>query len=254
MALFIDGPANSVDALTDEDSGLLDTAEICGINVSTKLRLAWEEIHSDLYLWLQRPRPVMELIWAPTLRMDQIIVNGPLRRWERMSALAHVYRDAYFSQLVDRYQAKWDEYTALTRDAREIFIATELELTGDPIRKAEPPLLSTTEGAGMGGTFYASVAWVNAEKQEGQASEASSITAPAETYVTVSVTGAPENATGFNVYVGSTPNSMTLQNASPLAPGSSYTYIPGMVSGGRGPGYGQSPQFRRRLTRTILRG
>ncbi len=99
MALFIDGPANSVDALTDEDSGLLDTAEICGINVSRKLRLSWEEIQSDLYLWLERPRPAMEVVWAPTPRVEQIIVNDPLRRWERMSALAHVYRDAYFSQL-----------------------------------------------------------------------------------------------------------------------------------------------------------
>jgi hypothetical protein len=254
MALFIDGPANSVDALTDEDSGLLDTAETCGINVSRKLRLAWEEIHSDLYLWLERPRPALEAVWAPILRVDQIIVSDPLRRWERMSALAHVYRDAYFSQLVDRYQAKWDEYTALTRDAREIFIAMGLDLAGDPIRKAEPPLLGAAPGAGAGGMFYASVAWVNAAGQEGQASDASSIAAAAGRYMTVSATGAPGNATAFNVYAGSTPDSMTLQNASALSPGSTYTYVPGMVGGGRGPGRGQSPQFRRQLTRTILRG
>ena len=254
MALFIDGPANSVDALTDEDSGLLDTAETCGINVSRKLRLAWEEIHSDLHLWLERPRPVMEVVWAPTLRTDQIIVSDPLRRWERMSALAHVYRDAYFSQLVDRYQAKWDEYTALTRGAREIFVATGLELTADPVRKAEPPLLGTTAGASAGGMLYASVAWVNASGQEGQASDASSITTAAGRFMTVSATGARNNATGFNVYAGSTPDSMTLQNAVPLSAGSAYTYVPGMVSGGRCPGHGQSAQFRRRLTRTILRG
>jgi hypothetical protein len=56
------------------------------------------------------------------------------------------------------------------------------------------------------------------------------------------------------VYTGSTPDSMTLQNTSALSIGSSYTYVPGIVSGGRGPGCGQSAQFRRRLTRTILRG
>jgi hypothetical protein len=254
MALFIDGPANSVDALMDEDSGLLDTAETCGINVSRKLRLAWEEIQSDLYLWLDRPRPALEVVWAPTPRIDQIIVNDPLRRWERMSALAHVYRDAYFSQLIDRYQAKWDEYTALTRSAREILIATGLDLTGDPIRKAEPPLLNTTVGAGVGGMFYASVGWVNAAGQEGQTSDASSIAVAAGRYMTVSTAGTPSNAAGFNVYAGSAPDSMALQNASPLASGSSYTYVPGMVSGGRGPGRGQCSQFKRRLTRTILRG
>jgi hypothetical protein len=196
----------------------------------------------------------MEVVWAPTLRIEQIIVNDPLRRWERMSALAHVYRDAYFSQLVDRYQAKWDEYTALTRNAREIFIATGLELTGDPIRKAEPPLLSTAAGAGTGGMFYASVAWVNAAGQEGQASDASSITVGAGRYMTVTAASTLADAAGFNVYAGSRPDSLTLQNAVPLTPGSSYTYVPGMVAGGRGPGSGQGSQFRRRLTRTILRG
>ncbi len=127
-------------------------------------------------------------------------------------------------------------------------------MTGDPIRKAEPPVLGTTAGSGAGGMFYASVAWVNAAGQEGQASDASSMTAAAGQYMTVSATGAPANATGFNVYAGSTPNSMMLQNAAPVAPGSFYTYVPGMVSGGRAPGCGQSVQFRRRLTRTILRG
>src|SRR3569623_1595186 len=125
-----------------------------------------------------------------------------------MSALAHVYRVAYFSQLVDRYQAKWDEYTTLTRNAREILIASGLDLTGDPIRKAESPLLGTAAGAGPGGMFYASVAWVNASGQEGQASDASSITAAAGRYMTVSANGMTANAAGFNVYAGSTPDSM----------------------------------------------
>lgn len=254
MALFMDGPANSVDQLVDEDSGLLETAQVCGINVTKKLWLAWEEIKSDLHLWLMRPRPVLELVWQPSLTVSQIVVSGPLRRWERMSALAYVYRDAYFSQLVDRYQAKWDEYTALTRGAREIYVATGLELVSDPISKAAPPVLSTVAGAGPGGVLYASVAWLNKEGVEGQASDASSITTAAGQYMTVSAAGAPANATGFNVYAGSAPNGMTLQNATPLVPGNTYTYVPGEVTGGRGPGWGQTPQFTRPLARTVLRG
>jgi hypothetical protein len=254
MALFIDGPANSVDGLVDEDSGLLETAQTCGINVSGKLRLAWEEMHSDLYLWLERPKGGMDFVWNPTQRVDQIVISHPLRRWERMSALAHVYRDAYFSQLVDRYQAKWDEYTALTRNAREILVATGLDLVTDPIRKAAPPMPGEVAGAGAGGMFYASVAWLNAEGQEGQASDAASITMPPGRYMTVSAVDAPSNATGFNVYAGATPDSITLQNTAALAAGSVYTYVPGATSTGRGPGHGQKAQFKRRLTRTILRG
>ena len=254
MALLVDGPASSIEQLADEDSGLLDTAQTCGINVTKKIGLAWEEIRSDLYLWLQRPRPTIELVWGPTLRLEQIVVSQALRRWERMSALAHVYRDAYFSQLVDRYQPKWDEYTKLSRNARETFIATGLELVTDPVHKAAPPVLGTVAGTQPGGTFYASIAWVNATGDEGEASEPSSITVAQGQLMTVAAAGGSTNVAGFNVYVGSTPNSMSLQNAAILGPNDIYTYIPGAAAGGRAPGCGQEPQFRRPLVRTLLRG
>ncbi len=147
MALFVDGPACTIDDLTDQDSGLLDVALGTNINVTTKLRLAQEEIETDLQLWLNKPRPTLELVWAPTLRIGQIVVTPPLRRWETMHALALVYRDAYFSQLVDRYQAKWQEYASLAGDARESFIASGLGLVSDPVTQAAPPILAATPGA-----------------------------------------------------------------------------------------------------------
>ena len=139
MALFVDGPASTIGDLTDQDAGLLDVALNTGINLSTKLRLAIEEIRTDLHLWLIRPRsalyPVIapEPVWGPTLRIEQIVVTPPLKRWETMHTLALVYRDAYFSQLVDRYQAKWQEYAKLTRDASESFIASGMGLVADPV-------------------------------------------------------------------------------------------------------------------------
>ena len=56
MALFVDGPACTIDDLTDQDAGLLGVAQTTGINVYAKLRLAQEEIGTDLQLWLIRPR------------------------------------------------------------------------------------------------------------------------------------------------------------------------------------------------------
>src|SRR5579863_2219729 len=169
MALFVDGPASTIDDLTDQDAGLLEVALVTGINVSTKLRLAVEEIRTDLHLWLNRPRPTLGLLWGSaqglTLRIEQIVITPPLKRWEAMHALALVYRDAYFSQLVDRYQAKWHEYAKLARDASESFLASGLGLVSDPIVQAAPPILSTTPAPQSGGTFYASVTWVNSTNQ-----------------------------------------------------------------------------------------
>jgi len=254
MALFVDGPACTIDDLTDQDSGLLDVALDNGINVTTKLRLAQEEIRTDLQLWLLKPRPALPMPWAPVLHIEQVIVTPPLKRWETMHALAMVYRDAYFSQLVDRYQAKWQEYSRLTRDARESYVASGMALANDPVPRAALPVLTSTPGPQAGGTFYASVAWVNAAGQEGAASAAASITIGDGNLMVVAAADAPANAAGYRVYAGTSPAGMYLQNNVVLPAGLTYLYIPGQVTQGPRPGSGQNPDFVRPMARTLLRG
>jgi hypothetical protein len=254
MSLFVDGPLSTVDDLTNQDSGFLDVAQTCGIDATTKLLLAHEELETDLQLWLDRPRPTLDLVYGPVLRIDQVVMTPPLKRWETMMALSMFYRDAYFSQLVDRYQARWDEYARLTRDAYERFVASGLGIVANPVRKAAPPVLAAVAGPQQGGTFYASVAWVNAAGQEGEASAASSITVADNHLMTVSAVNAPAGAAGFNVYAGPALSAMTAQNNVPLPLGGSFTYVPGFTTTGRLPGTGQKPDVIRPLTRTILRG
>jgi hypothetical protein len=171
-----------------------------------------------------------------------------------MRALALVYRDASFSQLADRYQAKWQEYANLARDAREDFVASGLALLSDPIHCARPPILSSIAGPESGGTFYASVSWVNAAGQEGAASVASSIKVADGKLMTAAAADAPANAVGFRLYAGTALHSMFRQNDVVLPAGATYTYIPGQVTQGPLPGGGQKPDFVRPLARTLPRG
>jgi hypothetical protein len=254
MALFVDGPSPTIDGLIDQDSGLLDVAETCGINVTTKLRLAHEEIATDLELWLDRPRQPLEMVWGSIFRVGQIVVTPPLKQWETMHALALFYRDAYFSQLADRYQAKWDEYSGLARTAYENFLAGGMGLVHDPVGRAVPPHLGTVAGPQAGGEFYASVVWVNAKNQEGAASAASSIVVPDGNLMTVSAAGVAANAVGFNVYAGSALSVMIRQNSVLLQLSAAFTYVPGEITQGALPGSGQRPDFVRPLARTLLRG
>lgn len=254
MALFVDGPACTIEDLTDQDAGLLDVALGTNINVSTKMRLAVEEIGTDLKLWLNRPRPVLELPWGPTLQLRQVVVTPPLKRWEVMHSLALVYRDAYFSQLVDRYQAKWQEYANLATDARESFIASGFGVVNDPVVRATPPILSTTPGPQPGGTFYACVTWVNRENQEGAASEPASLAVQDGNLMTVGAISAPANAAGFNVYAGTSLAAMLMQNDVLLPANATYLYVPGQMTAGPLPGNGQEPDFIRPIARTTLRG
>jgi hypothetical protein len=254
MALFVDGPVSTIDDLTHQDSGFLDVAETCGIDATTKLWLAHEELETDLELWLDRPRPTLELVFGPLLHIEQVVVTPSLKRWGTMQALSMFYRDAYFSQLVDRYQARWDEYSRLTRDAYQRFVASGLGIVLTPVRKASIPLLGSVAGPQTGGEFYASVAWVNAAGQEGAASEATSITIADNNLMTVSAVNPPGSAAGFNVYAGNSLSGMVAQNQVPLAPGSSFAYVPGFTTQGRGPSTGQRPDVVRPLARTLLRG
>ncbi len=254
MALFVEGPASTIDDLTDQDAGLLDVAVSAGINLSTKLRLAMEEIQTDLHLWLRSQWEACELVWEPALRIDQIVVTAPLKSWETMHTLALVYRDAYFSHLVDRYQAKWQEYAKLAREMRESVIASGLGLVHDPLPKASLPVLSATPGPQAGGTFYARASWVNLAGQEGTPSAASSLVVADGNLMTVAMGAAPKNATGFNVYVGTSLNTTFRQNDFPVDIGDTFLYVPGQVTQGQLPGDGQTPDYRRRLARTIPRG
>jgi hypothetical protein len=254
MALFVDGPSSTISDLAEQDSGLLAVAQTAGINVTSKLRLAQEEIRTDLELWLMKPRPTTEMLWGPMLRLAQVVVTPPLKRWETMHALELVYRDAYFSHLVDRYQAKWREYATLAGGASEKFVASGLGLVSVPVHQAPPPVLASIAGPQSGGLFYASVAWVNAAGQEGAASEASSLKIADGNLMTVAAGNAPSNVAGFQVYAGAALNSMFRQNDVMLPVGLTFTYIPGQITQGALPGRGQEPDFVRPLVRTLLRG
>ncbi len=248
MALFTDGPACTINDLLDEDSGLLNTAQSAGINVTAKLWLAMKQVQSELETLLLRVAP------PPGIR--QVVVTADLARWEKMQALAMVYRDASFTQLVDRYKDKWEMFVKLTQVAREQFIANGVGLVMDPMPKAGLPILGTESVSGhqSGGTFYACVAWVNAAGQEGSASDAGSIAVPADNAMTVAANRPPAGAVGFNVYVGTVLAMMTLQNDAALPAGSTFVYVPGASSSSETAGTGQQPDFVKPLPATIMRG
>lgn len=249
MALFLDGPGCTIDDLIDEDSGLLDTAQTVGINVTAKLKLAMSEVQSELSTLLLRLQTT-----PPTI--GQVVVTTDLARWEKMQALAMVYRDASYTQLIDRYKAKWDMFVKLAHAAKDQFIANGVGLVNDPLPKASLPVLGTASAGDsqIGGTFYACIAWVNAAGQEGSPSDAESITVPADNLMTVMAAAAPSNATGFNVYAGTVLAMMTLQNTTPIAIGQSFSYVPGASSSSQTPGTGQKPDLVRALPAATMRG
>ncbi len=253
MALFMDGPACTVDDLTAHDSGLLDTALTEGIDVAKKIQLAVEEMTPELQIWLDRRRYYGAPVWQPVLKMQQVVVTPALRRWQQMLALTLFYRDAYFSHLVDRYQAKWQAYAQLTTEARERFVDTGLAIAQLPVPQAGLPVLGSAAGPQPGGTYYASVSWLNIQGLEGQASPAASLTVSDGNVMTV-VPGADYPGGNWNVYAGTSLDGMYLQNPEPLGAGDMWSFVPGAVTSGQLLSAGQNSDFVIPLIRTSLRG
>jgi hypothetical protein len=150
------------------------------------------------------------------------------------------YRDAYNNQLNSRYQAQFNEYHELSGEARDKTYQFGIGLALTPIPRAQMPTFTFAAGLLPGTIYYVQVSWVSANGQEGDPSELTTYDSPALSVPVVTPVNPPAVVTGFNVYLGLTGETASLQNSTPIPIGESYT-LPSLVVTGSGPGRGQSP-------------
>jgi hypothetical protein len=241
MALFTDGPVSTIEELAGHDSQLLSVATAEGIDVTTKLRLAQEELGIELETLLERRR------------LDKVVVTPPLRLWHAYLSLEMVYQDAYNNQLNDRYANKRNEFRDLARWAMDRLIRLGVGLAQYPVPKAMQPAVAPTPGPLADGSYYATMSWVNAEGEEGGAADAVNVTTTSSTFM-MSPGCAPEVAAGWNVYAGVDPDCLFRQNTTPNPLGSTWVQPEALVAEGKRAGSGQPPDTMQRVARRISRG
>jgi hypothetical protein len=254
MALFTDGPPSSIDDLSAQDSQLLNVASVEGIDVTQKLGLAHGELGVELYTLVSRTTRVDQILWvAPRPNLDTVVVTPPLKLWHTYRALEMVYADAYNSQLNDRYAGKRDQFHGLAEWAHEKLIQNGLGITGLPVAQAATPVVAAVAGSLPDNTYYVTMAWVNRNGEEG-ASAALAAFSTTSSALLVEPGNAPANATGWNVYVGGAPETMALQNGSPIPAGQNWLQANAPGTTGRTPGNGQMPSYMLPVPRMIQRG
>lgn len=244
MALFTDGPAIAPSDLQSVESAIFSVANIEGIDIGGKISLAQNDIANQLTLFLLKRLPLRDPQGVPrrNLGVSDVVVTRPLREWHVHKALALIYRDAYNNQLNDRYRGKWAEYEQLARETGQNYLRIGVGLVADPITKADGPVLSAIAGNGAGATFFVQVAWVNKSGEESAASDMSQFTTSDGQQLVVSSGNAPANAMGWNIYAGASPQSVGLQNSTPIAVNDSWTLPTGVQPGAPPPG-GQQPTW-----------
>jgi hypothetical protein len=252
--LFTDSPAVSIEDLADYETGILDTAASEGINLTVKIALAINEV--GLQLQSQFP-PLGTTNNSPNsgLTLSNIVVTPALKLWLVYHTLELVYRDAYFSQLNDRYQAKWNEYQNLSTTASGLLFQIGVGTVLDPMPQADQPALSLVAGTLTPAKYFVEVSWVNGSGAEGSPSKTTALDVPSGDTLQVQAVNGPANAASWNVYAGVTPDGLCLQNSIPLAPGASWIApSSGLVTTGAQPGAGQQPVYVNPTPRILLRG
>jgi len=259
MALFTDGPVSSIPDLTARDSQLLTVASVEGIDVTQKLALAQDELALELGTLLTRLSYVGQLFWVPPQpNIGSVVVTPALKLWHTLRTLELVYSDAYNSQLNDRYGGKRDQFHEMATWAYDKLVDTGIGIASFPLAQAAVPQVVTAQAPPPGielpdGTYYVTMAWTNSQGEEGACAELTAITTSASTFAVLPGT-APPNATGWNLYIGTTPGNLSLENGSPIAPGVTWLQPGTLTPGGRAPGSGQSPSYVKPVPRMIQRG
>jgi hypothetical protein len=254
--LLTDGkPHDSVD-LQMYESAILNVASIEGIDLDVKLSLATEEISETILdILLDHTRSVWPMAnLRRTIGVSDVVVSPQMTRWHALHTLAVVYRDAFNNQLNDRYQQKLEEYRALSRNAKENTIKFGIGLSLNPVPQAGTPALSSVSGTNPATVYYVQVSWLSALGQEGAPSAVTTFETSAVSALSVSAENPPTAAAGFNVYLGLSGASMTLQTATPIPIGQSFTLPSTELAAGQAPGTGQTADVYVVGGQTLRRG
>jgi len=228
--------------------------------VTRKLALAQEELSVEvvgLLDQMKRPVGIYEVagllggLNAPPV-IRQVVVTPPLKLWHVFRTLEMVYGDAYNSQLNDRYAGKRDEYHEMVKWAYNKVLQSGLGIAMDPVEQATTPAMQPSAGGLAAGSYYAAVAWTNAAGEEGASSTPATIQVSGSSFAVQ--TTAPANVKGWNVYCGTSPAAMTIQNPQTLAPGQTWVQPDTLSTTGRRAGSGQAPSYRVAVPRMIQRG
>ena len=121
---------------------------------------------------------------------------------------------------------------SLSKNARERTYHFGIGLVMTPIPQAQASL-QFRGGTVPAALYYVQVTWVSANGTGRRAERCDHVRDPGRRPGVVTAANPPAVATGFNVYIGLTPNTLTLQNSSPVAVGRTSRCQAGLVIGVR---------------------
>jgi hypothetical protein len=244
MALFTDGPASTIEDLAAQDAQVLNVASAEGIDLTVKLGLTHEMVGMELAELLGR---------ASGFDLSHVVVTAPVRLWHTYRTLENVYREAYNSQLNDRYAGRRDQFRELSQWAYDRLVQAGIGIALQPAPRAATPKVQQTMGVLQDGLYYVTMAWVNEAGDAGGCATPETITVAGSGF-RVEPPAPPPGVAAWHVYVGTEPDAMWRQNAEAIEPGTPWIQTGLWLSEGVLADGGQDANYFHAIPRVLQRG
>ena len=238
MALLVDGDLSGIEDLKAQDSSVFDVAASEGIDLEEKLNLAWQDVQAEVEFFLAQ-------VGGATV--DQVVVSVAMKPWHAWKTLEAVYRDAFFSQLNDRYGQRWRHWVSMAEKQRVRTFEMGLKVVSEPVERPAVGEMEVevTAGNQPAGSYWLQACYVNERGQESAPSRLRAMGAVGLHGLMVKVPGLLR----WNLYAGTGADGVSLQNAAPMAAGAAWVMPTTGLEAGRRTGTGQLPDSTvRRVT------
>ena len=152
--------------------------------------------------------------------VSDVVVTPQLKRWHAVHTLEVFYRDAFNNQLNDRYKAKCAEYQRAFRKRAGQDVSLRDRAGADSDSAGADADVQLRRGNLPERSYYVQVSWVSASGTGRATQLLDHVRVPGRRPAGGNggkSTG--RSATGFNVYMGLTPKTVTLQNSAAVAVG-----------------------------------
>lgn len=244
MALLADDGWIQVSELAEEDSGIQELAQREGVDLAAKLKLAVTRVRADVESFLRK---------NSEYGIRHAVVDWSSWRWALTEALSSAYRDAYFHQLNDRYEAKWKLYAQQSTEAKEQCVADGIGVVYAPLPRPAAPELELVAGDHAARTYWVALSWMAADGTESSVGEPRLLKATgSHEFVARTAQEAPAGA-GWHLYAGAGPTELSRQTEMAIEASGTWTLPAIGLVDGPPPQTGQRADSRVRMRRVLRR-
>lgn len=221
MALLTDRDLISVRDLVAAENDLLETADRERVEIETKIELGIAEIRTETEAEIDKiSRDGAGGIGVFTT--GNVVATPGLLRWAHARILMLFYFECYGRQLNERYRVKFEHYRAEREAAKRGYLERGIGVVNTPLPKPSEALVSVGPGTLPAGSYYFAVVWISASGARSGLGTVGVRVADTPSILTVNAPEAPTAASGWDVYLGDSPEQLYRQNEAPLAPGDSW--------------------------------